>query len=109
MKRIKPKSLIGVKVATFDTRFNADEIKSAGLRFIVKTGGYAGRRIANQLKKAGGNLIVPAEGFYPDEYRLWSSAFSIPVEKNVVLRTGWYAKLRWKYRFLPFDRMCSPY
>jgi len=64
LKRIPSKSLYGVKVAAFDTRFKADEIRSAGLRFVVKTGGYAAKRIAAQLRKAGGSLIVPPEGFY---------------------------------------------
>jgi hypothetical protein len=36
-------------------------------RFVVKTGGYAAKRIADQLKKAGGNLIVPSEGFYVED------------------------------------------
>ncbi len=53
-----------MKVAAFDTRLKADELDSAGLRFIVKTGGYAAKRIADRLKKAGGNLVAPPEGFY---------------------------------------------
>ncbi len=67
LKRIQPKTLKGVKVAAFDTRFNADELDSAGLRFLVKTGGYAAKRIADQLKKVGGNLILPPEGFYVED------------------------------------------
>ena len=49
LKGIPPKALQGVKVAAFDTRFKADELESAGVRFIVKTGGYAAKRIASQL------------------------------------------------------------
>jgi flavodoxin len=67
LKRIPPKALTGVRVAAFDTRFKADELDSAGVRFIVKTGGYAAKRIAEGLKKAGGNLIVPPEGFYVED------------------------------------------
>jgi flavodoxin len=67
LKRIQPKALKDVKVAAFDTRLKADELDSAGLRFIVKTGGYAARRIADRLKKAGGNLVVPPEGFYVED------------------------------------------
>jgi len=67
LNRTGSKTLTGVKVAAFDTRLKADELKSAGLRFIVKTGGYAAKRIANQLKKAGGHLIVPPEGFYVED------------------------------------------
>jgi flavodoxin len=67
LKRIPSKALKGAKVAAFDTRFKADELDSAGLRFLVKTGGYAAKRIATQLRRAGGNLIVPPEGFYVDD------------------------------------------
>jgi hypothetical protein len=54
-------------VAAFDTRFKADELDSAGLRVLVKTGGYAAKRIATQLKKAGGKLIAQPEGFYVED------------------------------------------
>ena len=67
LNRIRSKALSGVKVAAFDTRFKADELDSAGLRFVVKTGGYAAKRIADRLKKAGGDLIVPPEGFYVED------------------------------------------
>ena len=67
LKRIPAKALQGMKVAAFDTRFKADEIDSVGVRFIVKTGGYAAKRIADQLKRAGGSLIVPPEGFYVED------------------------------------------
>jgi flavodoxin len=64
LNRIPSKALKEVKVAAFDTRLKADELDSAGLRFIVKTGGYAAKRIADRLKKAGGNLVAQPEGFY---------------------------------------------
>lgn len=67
LNRIPSNALKGAKVAAFDTRLKADEIASAGLRFVVKTGGYAAKRIADRLKKAGGNLIVPPEGFYVED------------------------------------------
>ena len=67
LKRIPPKALKGIRVAAFDTRLKADELKSAGVRFIVKAGGYAAKRIAEGLTKAGGNLIVPPEGFYVED------------------------------------------
>jgi flavodoxin len=56
--------LKGVKVAAFDTRISLGTIKSAVLRFIVNTGGYAARNIADRLKRCGGILIVPPQGFY---------------------------------------------
>jgi flavodoxin len=67
LKRIPRQGLQDVRVAAFDTRIKADEIDSAGLRFIVEKGGYAAKRIAGQLKKAGGNLIAPPEGFYVED------------------------------------------
>jgi len=47
-------------VATFTGIYSID---SSVLRFIVKTGGYAAKSIANRLKKKGGDLIMPPEGF----------------------------------------------
>jgi flavodoxin len=67
LKAIRRKALQGVKVAAFDTRFKADELESVGMRFLVKSGGYAARRIAEQLKRAGGELIAPPEGFYVED------------------------------------------
>jgi flavodoxin len=64
LKGVPARGLRGLRVAAFDTRFRADEIDSGALRFIVKTGGYAAKRIASQLEKAGGNLIAAPEGFY---------------------------------------------
>jgi len=57
--------LIGIKVAAFDTRLTMNEIeKSPPLPFFVKIYGYAAERIAKQLKKKGGELVIPAEGFF---------------------------------------------
>jgi flavodoxin len=67
LKQIQSSLHRGVHVAAFDTRFNVEKIKSAGLRLLVKTVGYAAKRIADQLKKAGGNLIVPPEGFFVED------------------------------------------
>jgi len=67
LKRIPSNALKGIRVAAFDTRFKADELDSAGVRFIVKTGGYAAKRIAEKLKKAGGDLIAPPEGFFVED------------------------------------------
>jgi flavodoxin len=67
LKGIRRRALQGVKVAAFDTRFKADELRSTGMRLLVKTGGYAAKRIADQLKRAGGELIAPPEGFYVED------------------------------------------
>lgn len=64
LDRLAPKALQGARVAAFDTRLKADEQKSVVTRFVVKTGGYAAKRIADRLKKAGADLVVPPEGFY---------------------------------------------
>ncbi len=63
LKQIPAGGLKGVKVAVFDTRFKVDEIESKLTRFVVKTGGYAAPRMAKELEKQGGKLIVPVEGF----------------------------------------------
>ena len=64
LDRLGRNSLQGVRAAAFDTRFKADELDSAFTRFVVKTGGYAARRIADRLMKAGAGLAVPPAGFY---------------------------------------------
>ncbi|MFC1872694.1 flavodoxin family protein [Chloroflexota bacterium] len=53
----------GKNVAAFDTRIPIVDV-GKGLRFIMKMGGYAAPRIAKSLKKKGGNLVVPEEGFF---------------------------------------------
>ena len=47
--------LQGINVAAFDTRIPTK---------LVKVFGYAAGRIANNLKKKGGNLIASPEGFF---------------------------------------------
>lgn len=64
LKSLPPESLNGIRVAAFDTRLAVEDIDSSAVRFIVKTGGYAAKPIAERLKKAGGDLIVPPEGFF---------------------------------------------
>ena len=64
INKIPSNGLTDIKVAAFDTRFSLSSIESSALRFIVKTGGYAAKSIANLLKKKGGDLIIPPEGFY---------------------------------------------
>ena len=64
LKSISANALQGVKVAAFDTRIATSDIKSAALRIMVSFGGYAAAPIAAQLKKKGGELIAPPEGFF---------------------------------------------
>ena len=64
LKGISSKGLAGVRVAAFDTRLATSDIKSAVLRMLVNIGGYAAKPIAGRLKKKGGELIMPPEGFF---------------------------------------------
>ena len=64
LKGMPPNALHGVKVAAFDTRIATSDIKSAALRIMVNFGGYAAAPIAAQLKKKGGELVAPPEGFF---------------------------------------------
>lgn len=64
---ISKDGLKGIKVAAFDTRLTWDEIsKTPVLAFFAKLLGnvYAAKPIADSLKKKGGELIVPPEGFF---------------------------------------------
>ncbi len=63
LKALPSQALQGLKVAAFDTRLSLSNIKSPAVRLLVKTGGYAAKPIADQLKKKGGEMIIPAEGF----------------------------------------------
>jgi flavodoxin I len=63
INNIPEDTLKGVNVAAFDTRISASEV-GKGLRLLMKVGGHAAPHIANVLKKKGGNLVVPAEGFF---------------------------------------------
>jgi flavodoxin len=56
--------LADVRVAAFDTRIALETIDSKAFRFIVDKGGYAASTIAKALKKKGGQLAAPGEGFY---------------------------------------------
>jgi len=56
-------TLKGVNMAAFDTRVHSSDV-GKGLRLFMKIGGYAAPRIANALKKKGGNLVVLPEGFF---------------------------------------------
>ena len=65
LKRISKNGLKGVKVAAFDTRFTMSAIEeSRVLPFFVRLFGYAAKPISDRLKKKGGELIIPPEGFY---------------------------------------------
>jgi len=57
--------LKGVKVAAFDTRFTMSAIEESRiLPFFVRLFGYADKPISDRLKKKGGELALPPEGFF---------------------------------------------
>lgn len=65
LKSIPSNGLQGVKVAAFDTRIPEEEIQKIRiLAFFVNIFGYAAEPIAKRLQQKGGELVVPAEGFY---------------------------------------------
>ncbi|MGA9347749.1 MAG: flavodoxin family protein [Anaerolineae bacterium] len=66
LKSIPKNGLKGVKVAAFDTRFTMDEIESSVfiLPILVNIFGYAAKPTSDRLKKKGGELIIPPEGFF---------------------------------------------
>jgi flavodoxin len=68
LETIPANGLKGVKVAAFDTRIAADYIDSPALRFagrlVMGLFGYAAKPIADRLTKKGGELAIPAEGFF---------------------------------------------
>jgi flavodoxin len=62
---IPAKRLRGKKVASFDTRFTEEHMRNTPvLKYFVWMAGYAAKPIAQALKKAGGELVAPPEGFY---------------------------------------------
>jgi flavodoxin len=64
LKSIPKNGLEGVKVAAFDTRISMNDIDSRILPPLVKVFGYAAKPIADRLKKGGGELVIPPEGFF---------------------------------------------
>lgn len=63
LKRIPAGGLEGVKVAAFDTRIATEDVDSAILSFMVRLFGYAAKPMADRLRKKGGELALPPEGF----------------------------------------------
>ena len=84
---IPTNGLKGVQVAGFDTRLSLGEIDSSFERWIVKTGGYAAKPITSRLKKCGGNLVAPAEGF------LVSGTQGPLIEGELDRATGWVRQI----------------
>lgn len=64
LKQIPGGALEGVKVAAFDTRISMDDVDSPILPPMVKLFGYAAEPIAKRLKRKGGDVALPPEGFF---------------------------------------------
>lgn len=54
----------GKKVAVYDTRIVLKDIKNGFFRFIVKTGGFATKKMAAALKAKEAVLLIEPEGFF---------------------------------------------
>lgn len=63
LKGIPTNGLSGVKVAAFDTRISIADMGPAILRFLAGLFGYAAKPISDGLKRKGGRLTLPPEGF----------------------------------------------
>lgn len=75
-----------VAVAAFDTRVATEDLKKKFFRFIADTGGYAANPIADKLRKKGGILVLPAEGFIVESEEG-------PLKKGEIARASAWAKL----------------
>jgi len=64
LKSIPIGALEGVRVAAFDTRISVEDTDSAILSFMIKLFGYAAKPIGDRLKRKGGDLALPPEGFF---------------------------------------------
>lgn len=66
LKSLPKNTLDGVQIAAFDTRVAEEEFASHGVLVskLASIFGYAAEPIAGRLKKKGGTLALPPEGFY---------------------------------------------
>jgi flavodoxin len=86
LNKIPSNSLKGIKVAAFDTRMSADDVKPHIVNLFMKLFGYAAKPIADKLKKKGGDLLVPPEGFFVKDSEG-------PLKDNELERAANWAKL----------------
>ncbi|PIR61823.1 MAG: nitric oxide synthase [Candidatus Pacebacteria bacterium CG_4_10_14_0_8_um_filter_43_12] len=62
LERLSETALNSIAVAAFDTRF-LEEKQNGALRLVITIIGYAAPRLAKQLKRKGGTLVVQPKGF----------------------------------------------
>jgi flavodoxin len=89
LKSISANGLKGIKVAAFDTRIFVNNKSSWILRFFIKIFGYAAKPIADGLKKKGGELILPPEGFFVQDSEG-------PLQEGEIERAASWAKTVYK-------------
>ncbi len=63
VKNLPAGSLSGCGAAAFDTRISLSSIPNRVFRWCIGHFGYAAPAIAEQMKKAGGELLLSPEGF----------------------------------------------
>jgi hypothetical protein len=51
-------------VAAFDTGISTNDMRSPILRILARLFGYAANPISEKLKKKGGDLVIPPQGFF---------------------------------------------
>jgi flavodoxin len=91
LKNIPNNVLDGVKVAAFDTRTIMDDKVPGILKFFAVIFGYASKPIAEKLKKKGGELTIPPEGFFV-------KGTEGPLEEGELKRATDWAKVIYKFR-----------
>lgn len=62
--KIPRNGLKAVRVAAFDTGISLDDVDSSIGHWFIKSFGYAAKPISDKLRKKGGKLIIPPEGFF---------------------------------------------
>lgn len=87
LTELPKQALSQIRVAAFDTRFDAQD-RSAGLKLLMKTIGYASGKIAHQMMSKGGQLVASPEGFIVE-------TTNGPLREGELERAAiWAAKLR---------------
>jgi len=67
LKGLPAQSMVGIKVAVFDTRIAPEDIKPKLVGWAIKLAGYADKKIISLLKRSGADVILPGEGFLVSE------------------------------------------
>jgi flavodoxin len=108
MKALPRNHLAGIQVAAFDTSIWLDTIDSSVFRFVVNKGGYAASTIANALKKKGGRLLAPPEGFLVTGNKDRSKRASWSVPQNGPDRFSWQNEVQKSRHNRRGESVCSP-